>query len=154
MLKICIAQLAELVDGRLRLSSMPPLGGGFEPTGRIVIDSNMVTPGDLYWALDGAGHYGSTYTQQAFANGAQGVVVASRGIEPWAGKFCIEVADSNRSFCYFVRCLVGTFEKNRSPISLGVQDEISLLMAIAEGDGSVLEDLIKRQAMRPILLAA
>ncbi len=154
MLKICIAQLAELVDGRLRLASMPPLGGGFEPTGRIVIDSNMVSPGDLYWALDGFGHYGSSYTQQAFANGAQGVIVASRGIEPWAGKFCIEVADSNRSFCYVVRCLEGTFSKNRSPISLGVQNEISLLKAIAEGDVSVLEDLIQRQAMRSSLLAA
>jgi hypothetical protein len=154
MLKICIAQLAELVDGRLRLASMPPLGGGYEPTGQIVIDSNMVTPGDLYWALDGVGHYGSTYTQQAFANGAQGVVVASHDIEPWAGKFCIEVENSNASFCYFVRCLVGTFVRNRSPISLGVQDDISLLKAITGGDESVLEDLIQRQARRPILLAA
>ncbi|HJN07231.1 MAG: Mur ligase domain-containing protein [Pirellulaceae bacterium] len=154
MLKICIAQLAELVDGRLRLASMPPLGGGYEPTGQIVIDSNMVSPGDLYWALDGFGHNGSSYTQQAFANGAQGVVVADRGVEPWAGKFCIDVADSNCSFCYFVRCLEGTFVKNRTPISLGVHNEISLLKAIAGGDRSVLEDLIQRQAMRSTLLAA
>ena len=154
MLNICIAQLAELVDGRLRLATMPPLAGGYEPTGRIVIDSNMVSPGDLYWALDGLGHYGSSYTQQAFANGAQGVVVASRSIEPWAGKFCIEVADSNCAFCYFVRCLEEKFLKNRSPISLGVQNEISLLKAIAGGDESVLEDLIQRQATRSTLLAA
>ena len=80
--------------------------------------------------------------------------VASRGIEPWAGKFCIEVADSNRAFCYFVRCLDGTFLKNRSPISLGEQNEISLLKAIAGGNESVLEDLIQQQAMRSTLLAA
>ena len=154
MLKICIAQLAELVDGRLRLASMPPLGGGYEPTGRIVIDSNMVSPGYLYWALDGCGHNGSSYTQQAFARGAQGVVVAGRNVEPWAGKFCIEVADSNRSFCYFVRCLEGTFLKNRTPISLGIHNEISLLKAIAAGHVSVLEDLIQRQVTRSTLLAA
>ena len=81
-------------------------------------------------------------------------VVASRSIEPWAGKFCIEVADSNCAFCYFVRCLEEKFLKNRSPISLGVQNEISLLKAIARGDESVLEDLIQRQAMRSTLLAA
>lgn len=154
MLNICIAQLAEIVDGRLRLASMPPLGGGYEPTGRIVIDSNMVLPGDLYWALDGRGHRGSTYTQQAFANGAQGCVVAGRGVEPWAGKFCIDVADSNHAFRYVVRCLEGAFSRNRSPISLGVHNEISLLKAIAAGDGSVLEDLIQRQAQRTTLLAA
>jgi len=154
MLKICIAQLAELVDGRLRLASMPPLAGGYEPTGRIVIDSNMVSPGDLYWALDGCGHNGSSYTQQAFASGAQGVVVAGRGVEPWAGKFCIEVADSNRSFCYFVRCLQGTFLKNRTPIYLGVPNEIFLLKAIVAGNESVLEVLIQRQATRSTLLTA
>ena len=154
MLKICIAQLAELVDGRLRLASMPPLGGGFEPTGRIVIDSNLVSPGDLYWALDGFGHNGSSYTQQAFVSGAQGVVLAARRVEPWAGKFCIEVADSNLAFCYFMRCLEGVLLKNRSPVSLGESNEISLLKAIAAGDSSVLEDLIKRQAKRSTLLAA
>ena len=154
MLKICIAQLAELVDGRLRLASMPPLGGGYEPTGRIVIDSNSVLPGDIYWALDGVGHNGSSYTQQAFANGAQGCVVAGSGVEPWAGKFCIDVADSNRAFCYFVRCLEGTFLTNRTPISLGVYNDISLLKAIAAGDESVLEDLIQQQARRSTLLAA
>lgn len=154
MLKICIAQLAELVDGHLRLASMPPLGGGYEPTGRVVIDSNMVSPGDLYWALDGYGHNGSTYTQQAFANGAQGCVVASRGVEPWAGKFCIDVADSNRAFRYFVKCLESTFLKHRAPIALGVYNEIELLKAIAAGDGSVLEELIQQQARRTTLLAA
>jgi UDP-N-acetylmuramyl pentapeptide synthase len=154
MLKICIAQLAELVDGRLQLASMPPLGGGYEPAGRIVIDSNMVLPGDIYWALDGFGHQGSSYTQQAFAHGAQGCVVAGRGIEPWAGRFCIEVADSKRAFCYFARCLEGAFVKNSSPVSLGVHNEIFLLKAIAAGDISVLEDLIHQQARRTTVLAA
>lgn len=154
MLNICIAQLAEFVDGRLRLASMPPLGGGFEPTGRIVIDAAMVLPGDLYWALDGRGHHGSSYTQQAFANGAQGCVVAGRGVEPWAGKFCIDVADSNRAFCDFVRCVAGALSSHPAPISLGVHNELSLLAAIAAGDATVLEDLIQRQARRTSLLAA
>lgn len=154
MLKICIAQLAELIDGRLRLASMPPLGGGYEPTGRIVIDSNMVEPGDIYWALDGFGHQGSSYTQQAFAHGAQGCVVAGRSIEPWAGKFCIEVAESNLAFCHFARCIEGTFVQGRSPVTLGVHNEIFLLKAIAAGDISILEDLIQQQARRTTLLAA
>lgn len=154
MLKICIAQLAELVDGRLRLASMPPLGGGFEPIGRIVIDSNLVLPGDIYWALDGIGHNGASYTQQAFARGGQGCITAGRGVEPWAGKFCIDVADSNRAFCEFVQCMDAEFLINSKPISLGVYSETSLLQAIAAGDGSVLEALIQQQARRTTLLAA
>jgi len=154
MLKICIAQLAELIEGRLRLATMPPLGGGFEPAGRIVIDSNQVMPGDIYWALDGRGHQGHLYTQQAFANGAQGCIVSGHGIEPWAGKFCIDVVDSNRAFSDFVRCLGNALERKQSPISLGVYNEKVLLRAIAAGDDFVLEEVIQQQARRPTLMAA
>ncbi len=154
MLKICIAQLAEIVDGCLRLASMPPLGGGFEPVGRIVIDCNLVTTGDVYWALDGRGYRGATFTQQAFANGALGCVVAGPCIEPWAGKFCIQVADTNHAFCYLARCLAETFVKQPAPIVLGVENEAALLRNLAGGDLSALEDIIQRQARRTTLLAA
>jgi UDP-N-acetylmuramoyl-tripeptide--D-alanyl-D-alanine ligase len=85
-------ELADIVGGRLRLGSMPPLGGDLEPVGRFAIDSRSVQPGDVFWGLSTQPDRGNL-AEEAFARGALGVVVSGRRVEPWAGRFSIEVDD-------------------------------------------------------------
>jgi UDP-N-acetylmuramoyl-tripeptide--D-alanyl-D-alanine ligase len=93
MPELCLRKLAEIIGGRLRLGAMPPLGGDLDPVGRIVADCRQVQPGDVFWALPGAGGDGSRFVEEAFVRGAQGVVLSGRRVEPWAGKFAVEVDD-------------------------------------------------------------
>jgi|TARA_B100000809_G_scaffold111422_2_gene109995 UDP-N-acetylmuramyl pentapeptide synthase len=92
MVDLAIGQLADIVDGRLRLGSLPPLGGELEPVGRIVTEAARVGPGDVYWSVD---HYATNFSEHVFFQGAAGVVAAGRHIEPWAGKFSVQVHEAN-----------------------------------------------------------
>lgn len=87
---LCIRDLAEIVGGKLQLGSMPPLGGDLEPVGRIVVNCDDVTEGDLFWAVASDDCDGACFADEAFSRGAIGVV-AQRHIEPWAGKFSVTV---------------------------------------------------------------
>ena len=100
---LCLSDLASIVGGRLRLGAMPPLGGSLEPVGRIVTDSQQLKPGDVYWGLDAPGRHGADFAEQAFSRGAMGVVVAGRHVEPWAGKFTIQVQDANGALWQLAR---------------------------------------------------
>jgi UDP-N-acetylmuramoyl-tripeptide--D-alanyl-D-alanine ligase len=91
---LCIRELAEIIGGRLRLGAMPPLGGELEPIGRVVADSREVMHGDLFWGMAGSRHDGSRFAEEAYIRGAAGAVVSGRRIEPWGGKFAVEVEDS------------------------------------------------------------
>lgn len=89
---LCIRDLTEIVGGRLRLGCLPPLGGELEPLGPVVVDCSRVKHGDTYWELAETG--GPSRADEAFARGALGVVVSGRAVEPWAGKFSLEVEDA------------------------------------------------------------
>lgn len=89
---LCIRDLAELVGGTLRLGCLPPLGGVLEPLGPVVVDCGRVSQGDTYFELEDPS--GPCRADEAFARGALGVVVSGRRIEPWAGKFTLEVEDA------------------------------------------------------------
>lgn len=84
-----IRDLARACGGRLTLGAMPPVGGELEPVGRLVADLQELQPGDVYWELGGTRR---PFAEEAFARGACGVVVSGRHVEPWAGKFTIEVS--------------------------------------------------------------
>ncbi len=89
-----IGELAAAVEGRLALGTMPPLAGEATPVGRIVSDTRLLEPGDVFWGLVGPQFNGADFADEAFARGAAGVVVAGRHIEPWAGRWSVEVADT------------------------------------------------------------
>lgn len=76
---------------------MPPLAGEFEPVRRIVAEMGEVTEGDVYWALPRPGKADAQYIEEAFSRGALGVVVDGRRVEPWAGRFVLEVKDTERN---------------------------------------------------------
>lgn len=90
-----IGELADVVDGRLRLGCLPPLGGVFEPVRAIGVNSQRVQPGDLFWGLYGQADCHGWDAETAFMRHAAGAVVCQRRLEPWAGKYSIEVADTH-----------------------------------------------------------
>lgn len=94
---LSIGELARITGGRLRLASLPPLGGLLEPIGRIVTRMSDVAEGDVFWVSTTANGRQEEFIEAAYARGALGVVLAGRRIEPWAGRFVLEVKDSVRA---------------------------------------------------------
>ncbi|MCA9211358.1 MAG: hypothetical protein KDA55_23530, partial [Planctomycetales bacterium] len=98
---LCIGELAAAIGGQLNLGSMPPMGGVWEPIRRITSHLEEVGPGDLFWAIDSDewddSRSGVAQAQQAFFQGAQGVVADGVNVEPWAGGYSIRVEDAFES---------------------------------------------------------
>lgn len=94
MNEYCIRDLAEIIGGRIRLGTMPPIGGSLEPLGEVATDIGHVRPGTVFWGLRRSEMDSVPCVEEAFCRGAQGVVVSGREIEPWAGRFCIQVDDA------------------------------------------------------------
>jgi UDP-N-acetylmuramoyl-tripeptide--D-alanyl-D-alanine ligase len=66
---------------------------GCVPVGRVVIDSRQVEPGDVFWGLAGNCCNGSDFADEAFANGAAGVV-ANRPVHAPDGCWALIVSDT------------------------------------------------------------
>ncbi|MEQ8787544.1 MAG: Mur ligase family protein [Pirellulaceae bacterium] len=109
MSTLSTGELAAIIGGRLRLGSMPPLGGDLEPIGRLAIDSRTVAAGELFWGL-ATPPDAANLPEEAFARGAQGVVVAGRRVAPWAGTFSIEVDDAKWALWQLARTMRSRFE--------------------------------------------
>lgn len=93
-MEISIAELQSVLAGELRFGSPPPRDGHHALAGSIVTDSRQARPGDVFWALSGEHRDGANFADDALRRGAQGVVVSQRRIEPWAGTFVLDVAES------------------------------------------------------------
>ncbi len=105
MFNLCISELSEIIEGSVSLGAMPPLAGLFEPIGQIVVDVREVQSKDVLWTFESPLQHACLHSEEAFARGAMGVVVAGRRIEPWAGKFSVTVADSIAAMHRLMRCL-------------------------------------------------
>jgi|SRR5262245_747782 len=88
-MNLCLIDLAELTGGQLHLASMPPLDGVLARIGRIVLSPSSINAGDIFWQLT----YQPGNIETAFFRGALGVVSSGRRIEPWPGRFCLQVDD-------------------------------------------------------------
>ena len=108
-MNICLIDLAELSGGKLQLAIMPPLDGVLARVRRIVLSPDVVGPGDVYWRL--AGQPGDT--EAAFLRGALAIVTAGRPIEPWPGRFSLQVDDPVAALRRLIEQL-GAFEKQSS----------------------------------------
>ena len=84
---LSIGELAQFSGGRLRLSQLPPLGGYWEPIRRIQTEVTHIKPGDVYWPQSP----GLMGCDEAFIRGALGVVCQTCRVEPWAGRFTLQV---------------------------------------------------------------
>jgi UDP-N-acetylmuramoyl-tripeptide--D-alanyl-D-alanine ligase len=91
---LTLDDLQRIVGGRLRLGSMPPCEGVSTTVGRIVTDSRDVRADDVFWGLIGPRFNGANFAEEALVRGATGVVTSGRWVEPWAGRWTLEVNDS------------------------------------------------------------
>jgi UDP-N-acetylmuramoyl-tripeptide--D-alanyl-D-alanine ligase len=93
-MQLTIGELHELLGGTLRMGAMPPCDGDAALVGRVAIDSRTIEAGDVFWGFRGPRFDGANFAEEAFVRGASGVVVSGRRVEPWAGRWSLEVNDS------------------------------------------------------------
>ena len=93
-MQLTIGELHELLGGTVRMGAMPPCDGDAALVGRAAIDSRTIEPGDVFWGLRGPRFDGANFAEEAFVRGASGVVLSGRRVEPWAGRWALEVNDS------------------------------------------------------------
>ena len=96
-MQLTLADLHELLGGKLRLGAMPPCDGDTTLVGPIVVDSREVESDEVFWGLVGSRFNGAHFAEEAFVRGAAGVVVSGRRVEPWAGRWALEVEDAQKS---------------------------------------------------------
>jgi UDP-N-acetylmuramoyl-tripeptide--D-alanyl-D-alanine ligase len=90
-MRLTVSELRTITGGRLRLGSMPPRDGETTQVGPIVTDSRRVQPDTVFWGLKGTQFDGACFAEDALVRGASGVVVSGRTVEPWAGRWSLEV---------------------------------------------------------------
>ena len=100
------------------LSEADVLGRIEQPVRRIVTDSRVVEPGDLFWALQGPRHDGEAFVDEAFRRGAVGCVVRRRGEH--AQGFLIRVPDPGRALLELARW----YRRQRSALVVGVTGSV------------------------------
>jgi UDP-N-acetylmuramoyl-tripeptide--D-alanyl-D-alanine ligase len=94
---LTLKQLHEITGGRLRLATLPPRHGELARVRHVVTDSRQARRGDVFWGLPGTQIDGSHFATEAYARGAEGVVVGRKYVQPWPGCWSLEVDDSQRA---------------------------------------------------------
>ena len=90
---LSIAELQEIVGGRLRLGAMPPRDGECTGVGKIVTDSRRVDAGDVFWGVKGASSTVRSLPRRRVARRERAGNERAVG-GPWAGGWTLEVEDS------------------------------------------------------------
>src|SRR5438552_13903810 len=127
-MNLCLIDLAELTGGRLHLATMPPIDGVLARLGRIVLSLDAVDQSDVFWPL--ARRPGDI--EMAFLQGASGVVSSSRRIEPWPGRFCLQVIDPLAA----LRLLIDRLDGLEEQFSRGTSD-LKVLQLCAAGPSCI-----------------
>jgi hypothetical protein len=144
-MRLSIGELALAVNGRLSLGSLPPLAGPYEPVRRIVVESQHARPGDVYWAITVPGLEHAYLADEAYTRGVFGVVAGGRRIEPWAGRFSIQVADANQALIQLATHQ-NTGQVRRRLRNFESADSTELVQAMLAGFPVSLEDILGRVA--------
>jgi hypothetical protein len=95
-LPLSIRQLAHALHGTVRLGQLPPLDGLATTAERVVFTPHAAQPGTLFWDLSTFPSASIYFPEEAFLRGATGVI-SPRRIEPWAGRYAIQVTDLARA---------------------------------------------------------
>ena len=102
MRDLTVQLLHEVVGGRLRMATLAPRDGELALIERIATDSRHVTAGDVFWGLAGPRFDGAVFADEAYANGAAGVVV-NRYVQPWPGCWSLEVDNGQEALVRLAR---------------------------------------------------
>jgi hypothetical protein len=105
---LCLQDLVELTGGELRLAAMPPRDGELTQLRRIVLSAEAARTGDLFWCL--ARRAGEI--ELAYLQGAMGVVAAGPPVEPWPGRFCLEIDDPIAGLSRLIESLLADREQS------------------------------------------
>lgn len=116
MSDLTVQAMTEAVSGRLALGTPPGIEGSDLSVRRIVARLADLTPGDVYWSLPTREPH-PLAAEQALLRGAAGVIVGQRHVEPWAGRFAVEVEDPAWSLWELARTLR---QQHRDPVALVV----------------------------------
>jgi UDP-N-acetylmuramoyl-tripeptide--D-alanyl-D-alanine ligase len=103
MRHLTVKKLHEILGGRLRLATLPPLGGEDARVGHIVTDSRQAQRGEVFWGLSGTRFDGANFAEEAFARGAAGAVVGGRYVQPAPGCWSLEVASAKEALVRLAR---------------------------------------------------
>lgn len=123
-MNLCLYDLAELTVGELRLAAMPPCDGELTPIRRIVLSAEAASAGAVFWCFDRS----ACNVELAFLRGSLGVVAAGGPIEPWPGRFSLQVDDPVAA----LRRLVEGLSAARKQ-SFEVRRELKVLQLCAAG---------------------
>lgn len=123
-MNLCLDDLAALTGGVLRLAAMPPRDGDLAVVQRIVLSVEDVSSGDVFWCL---GRH-RCETELAFLRGALGVVAAGAAIEPWPGRFSLQIDDPVRRLKRLVDGLAASGDQ-----SFDQSSELKVLQLCAAG---------------------
>jgi UDP-N-acetylmuramoyl-tripeptide--D-alanyl-D-alanine ligase len=94
---VTLKQLHQITGGRLRLASLAPRHGELARVRHVVTDSRQVRRGDVFWGLAGSKLDGSYFAAEAYARGAEGVVVGGKYVQPSPGCWSLEVDNSQQA---------------------------------------------------------
>src|SRR6266566_8589249 len=94
---ITLGELHELLGGTLRFGAMPPCAGDATVLGPIATDSRTIAADEVFWGLAGPLFDGAHFAEEAFLREASGAVTSGRSVEPWDGRWSLEVGDSLES---------------------------------------------------------
>lgn len=153
MLNLSIAELQRVTGGELQLGLMPPFAGKLEPIRRAIVDSTAARPGDVFWAIAAPGYDGARYAEEAFTRGALGVVVSTRHVEPWAGKFTLRVTDANAALSKLIEHeKLKRTARRCKPLAYHDGDTTGMIASLIYGGSVSLEQIIEH-ASRKVLVA-
>ncbi len=97
-----VHDLAKATSGRI-LPTRRIHDAATAAVGRIVSDSRQVSPGDVFWALQGPNYDGDCFLSDAFSRGAQGAV-AARIEDPPENGWVLQVDDTQQALEQWARC--------------------------------------------------
>ncbi|MEO2020717.1 MAG: hypothetical protein ABGX05_02745 [Pirellulaceae bacterium] len=104
---LSVRDLATITAARLHLADLPPLLGALEAVTTIHFTLDSLETGSLFWTLDPADSSASLRAELSFMQGASGLLLDSRHVEPWAGRYTLRVSNSRLALRHLAAYLRG-----------------------------------------------
>jgi hypothetical protein len=95
MATLSVRDLATITAGRIHLADLPPIMGVREVITSIHFTLNSLCAGSLFWNLQPDASADTLQAELSFMQGASGLLLDSRDVEPWAGRYTLRVSNAH-----------------------------------------------------------
>ena len=95
MATLSVRDLATITAGRIHLADLPPIMGVREVITSIHFTLNSLPAGSLFWNLQPDASAETLQAEFSFMQGASGLLLDSRDVEPWAGRYTLRVSNAH-----------------------------------------------------------